>query len=191
MLSLERAAELNGTMVTEEHLIIHAKNVSYAMGAMAAHFGEDAEHWQAVGLLHDYDYEKYPEEHLQHTQEPLLAAGVDPEDVRAIMSHGWGICSDVEPQTNLEKSLFTVDELTGIIQACARMRPKGIRDLEIKSFMKKYKDRHFAAKCDRELIQKGCDLLGMEVKDVAALCIEGMRPHAQELGLAGTETAEA
>ena len=82
MLSLERAAELNGTMVTEEHLIIHAKNVSYAMGAMAKHFGEDEEYWQAIGLLHDYDYEKYPEEHLQHTKEPLLAAGVAEEDVQ-------------------------------------------------------------------------------------------------------------
>lgn len=132
MLTLERAAELNGTMVTEEHLLIHAKNVSYAMGAMAAHFGEDVEHWQAVGLLHDYDYEKYPEEHLQHTKEPLLAAGVPEEDVRAILSHGWGICTDVKPETNMEKSLFTVDELTGIIQACARMRPNGIQDLEIK-----------------------------------------------------------
>ena len=185
MLSLERAAELNGTMVTDEHLVIHAKNVSYAMGAMAAHFGGNVEHWQAVGLLHDYDYETYPEEHLQHTQEPLLAAGVPEEDVRAIMSHGWGICTDVKPESNMEKSLFTVDELTGIIQACARMRPKGIRDLEIKSFMKKYKDKKFAAKCDRELIQKGCDLLGMEVREVAEICIEGMRPHAEEIGLEG------
>ena len=84
MLTLERATELNNTMVTEEHLILHAKNVSYAMGAMAEHFGENPEHWQAVGMLHDYDYEKYPEEHLQHTKEPLLAAGVDEEDVRAI-----------------------------------------------------------------------------------------------------------
>ena len=186
MLSLERAAELNATMVSEEHLIIHAKNVSYAMGAMAAHFGEDVEHWQAVGLLHDYDYEKYPEEHLQHTKEPLLAAGVPEEDVRAILSHGWGICTDVKPETNMEKSLFTVDELTGIIQACARMRPNGIQDLEIKSFMKKYKDKKFAAKCDRELIQKGCELLGMEVRDVAEICIEGMKPHAMEIGLEGT-----
>ena len=186
MLTLERAAELNGTMVMDEHLIIHAKNVSYAMGAMAKHFGEDVEHWQAVGLLHDYDYEKYPEEHLQHTQEPLLAAGVPEEDVRAIMSHGWGICTDVEPVTDMEKSLFAVDELTGIIQACARMRPNGIRDLEIKSFMKKYKDKKFAAKCDRELIRKGCDLLGMDVQEVAEICINGMRPHAEEIGLAGT-----
>ena len=186
MLTLERAKELNATMVSEEHLIIHAKNVCYAMGAMAEHFGENVEHWQAVGMLHDYDYEKYPEEHLQHTKEPLLAAGVPADDVRAILSHGWGICSDVEPVTNMEKSLFTVDELTGIIQACARMRPLGITDLEIKSFMKKYKDKKFAAKCDRELIQKGCDLLGMEVRDVAEICIAGMKPHAAELGLSGT-----
>ena len=185
MLSLERAAELNGTMVTDEHLIIHAKNVSYAMGAMAEHFGENVEYWQAIGLLHDYDYEKYPEEHLQHTQEPLLAAGVDEEAVRAIMSHGWGICSDVKPETNLEKSLFTVDELTGIIQACARMRPNGILDLEVKSFMKKFKDKRFAAKCDRGLILKGCELLGMELRDVAEICIEGMKEHAEELELTG------
>ena len=188
MLTLERAKELNATMVSDEHLILHALNVCYAMGAMAAHFGEDEEHWQAIGMLHDYDYEKYPEEHLQHTEKELLEAGVDPEDVRAIMSHGYGICTDVKPETDLEKSLFTVDELTGIIQACARMRPQGITDLEIKSFMKKYKDRKFAAKCNRELIQQGCDMLGMDVREVAEICIQGMKPHAAELQLAGTET---
>ncbi len=187
MLTLQRARELNDTMVTQEHLLLHALNVSYAMGAMAEHFGQEAEHWQAIGLLHDYDYEKYPEEHLQHTAEPLLAAGVEPEEVRAILSHGYGICTDVEPLTELEKSLFTVDELTGIIQAAARMRPHGITDLEVKSFMKKFKDRKFAAKCDRELIQKGCQMLGMEVRDVAEICIRGMKEHAAELGLAGTE----
>ena len=187
MLTLERARELNATMVKEDHLILHALNVCFAMGAMAEHFGEDREHWQAIGMLHDYDYEKFPEEHLQHTEAPLLAAGVEPEEVRAILSHGWGICTQVKPETNLEKSLFTVDELTGIIQACARMRPQGIRDLEVKSFMKKYKDKKFAAKCDRNLIQQGCDMLGMEVREVAEICIEGMRPHAEELGLAGTE----
>ena len=104
-----------------------------------------------------------------HTQQPLLEAGVPAEDVRAIMSHGWGICTDVQPQTNMEKSLFTVDELTGIIQACARMRPHGITDLEVKSFMKKFKDKKFAAKCDREIIRKGCELLGMTVNDVAQI----------------------
>ena len=187
MLTLERAKELNATMVTEEHLILHALNVCYAMGAMARHFGEDAEHWQAIGLLHDYDYEKYPEEHLDHTAEPLRAAGVEEAEIRAILSHGYGIRNDVEPITNMEKSLYTVDELTGIIQAAARMRPNGITDLNTKSFMKKFKDKRFAAKCDRELIKKGCELLGMEVRDVAGICIDGMRPHTEEIGLQGTE----
>lgn len=187
MLTLEKAKELNATMVTEPHLIVHATNVMAAMGAMAKHFGEDEEHWKAVGYLHDYDYEKYPEEHLKHTKEPLLAAGVPEEDVRAILSHGWGLCTDVEPKTNMEKSLYTVDELTGIIEACARMRPHGITDLEVKSFMKKFKDKAFARKCDRELIKKGCAMFGMEVKDVAAICIEGMKPYAAEIGLLGTE----
>ncbi len=187
MLTLERAKELNDSMVTQEHLIIHAKNVMAAMGAMAEHFGEDKEYWMAIGYLHDYDYEKYPEEHLQHTREPLLEAGISEEDVRAILSHGYGIVNDVEPLTPMEKSLFTVDELTGIIQACARMRPHGITDLEVKSFMKKFKDKRFAAKCDRDTILKGCEMLGMDVKDVAAICIEGMKPYAAEIGLLGTE----
>ena len=186
-LTLERAKEINSTMVTEDHLIIHSLNVCYAMGAMARHFGADEEHWMAVGYLHDYDYEKFPDEHLQHIEKELLAEGVDPEDIRAILSHGWGICTDVEPLTDMEKSLFTVDELTGIIQAAARMRPNGITDLNTKSFMKKFKDKKFAAKCDRELILRGCELLGMEVRDVAEICIDGMRPHAEEIGLQGTE----
>ncbi|MBR4806869.1 MAG: HD domain-containing protein [Lachnospiraceae bacterium] len=189
-LSLERAKEINKEHITEESLVIHSLNVSYAMGAMAKHFGEDPEYWEAIGYLHDYDYQEFPEEHLQHTKDPLLAAGVSEEDVRAILSHGYTIINDVEPVTNMEKSLFAVDELTGIIQACARMRPNGITDLEVKSFMKKYKDKKFAAKCNRELIAKGCEMLGMEVKEVAEICIEGMRPHAEEIGLLGTDHAE-
>ena len=126
-------------------------------------------------------YEKYPEEHLRHTEQPLLEAGVPAEDVRAILSHGYGICTDVKPETNMEKSLFTVDELTGIIQACARMRPLGITDLELRSFMKKFKDKKFAAKCDRALIRQGCEMLGMSVEEVAQICIEGMKAHADEL----------
>ena len=184
-LTLEEAKRINAEAVREDHLLLHAANVSAAMGAMAEHFGEDREHWEAVGWLHDFDYEKYPDEHLAHTEEPLRAFGVPEEDIRAILSHGWGICSDVEPVTPMEKSLFTVDELTGIVQAAARMRPAGITDLELKSFMKKWKDKKFAAKCDRELILKGCAMLGMEISEVAAIVIEGMRAHAEELGLAG------
>ena len=183
-LTLEKAKEINATMVTEEHLILHAANVSAAMGAMAEHFGADKEHWEAVGWLHDYDYEKYLDEHLVHTEEPLRELGVPEEDIRAILSHGYGICTDVEPVTDLEKSLFTVDELTGIVQAAARMRPNGIVDMEVKSFMKKWKDKRFAAKCDRGLILKGCDMLGMDIKDVSAIVIAGMKEHAEELQLA-------
>lgn len=186
-LTMEKAVELNRDMVTEDHLIIHSKNVMAAMEAMAKHFGADPEHWKAVGYLHDYDYEKYPEEHLKHTEEPLREAGVDEADIRAILSHGYGHCTDVEPQTDMEKSLYTVDELTGIIQACARMRPHGITDLEVKSVMKKFKDKKFAAGCDREVILKGCEMLGMDIKDVTGICIEGMKPYAAEIGLLGTE----
>ena len=186
-LTLERAKELISGMITEPHLITHSTNVMAAMGAMAKHFGEDEEHWKAVGYLHDYDYEKYPEEHLAHTEEPLREAGVPEADIRAILSHGYTIRNEVKPETNMEKSLFTVDELTGIIEAAARMRPAGITDLNVKSFMKKFKDKKFAAKCNRPLILQGCELLGMDIKDVAEICIEGMKPYAAEIGLLGTE----
>lgn len=184
-LTLEEAKRLNDTMVTEEHLKLHAANVAACMGAMADHFGEDKEHWEAVGYLHDYDYEKFPEEHLQHTEEPLRAAGVPEEDIRAILSHGYGIVNEVKPQTDMEKSLFTVDELSGIIQAAARMRPNGITDMEVRSFMKKWKDKKFAAGCRRDVILSGCELLGMEIRDVAGICIQGMKDHAEELQLTG------
>jgi predicted hydrolase (HD superfamily) len=157
------------------------------MGGLAKHFGEDADHWTAIGYLHDYDYEQYPEEHLQHTEGPLLAAGLTAEEVRAILAHGYGHCNDVLPITNMEKALYTVDELTGIIQAAARMRPMGITDMEISSFMKKFKDQKFAAKCDREIIKAGCEMLGMEVRDVAAICIEAMKAHAEELQIGPKE----
>ena len=183
MLSLERAKELLATTTTEEHLFLHAKNLMAAMGGLAKHFGEDEEHWMAIGYLHDYDYEQYPTEHLQHTEKPLLEAGLSAEDIRAILAHGYGHVNDVEPLSLLEKSLFTVDELTGIVQAAARMRPAGITDMEVSSFMKKFKDKKFAAKCDREVIKKGCEMLGMEVKEVAAIVIEAMKQHAEELQL--------
>ena len=183
MLTLEKAKELLSTTTSEEHLFLHAMNVMAAMEGLAKHFGEDAEHWKAIGYLHDYDYEQHPEEHLKYTEAPLKEAGLEDEEIRAILAHGYGIVNDVEPITNMEKSLFTVDELTGIIQAAARMRPAGITDMEVSSFVKKFKDKKFAAKCDRELIKKGCEMLGMEVKEVASICIEAMKPYADELQL--------
>lgn len=181
-LTIKEARRLNATMVSDEALQLHAANVAACMGAMAEHFGADKEHWEAVGFLHDYDYEKYPEEHLAHTEEPLRAAGVPEEDIRAILSHGYGICSDVEPLSEMEKSLFTVDELTGIVHAYALMRPEKMDGMSVKSFKKKYKDLKFAAKCDREVINRGIEMLGLEPAVVMQACIDGMTAHKEEIG---------
>ena len=182
-LTMDKAERLIRANVTEAHLFTHALAVSSAMGAMAHHFDEDKAHWQAVGYLHDVDYEKFPSEHLAHTRELLKDEDIDEEDIRAILSHGYGICSDVEPLTNMEKSLFTVDELTGIVQAASLMRPTGISDLEVKSLKKKYKDKKFAAKCSRDIIERGCAMLNMPIEEVMELVIKGMREHAEELGI--------
>lgn len=185
--TIEQAERLIKANVTEQHPFTHARAVSAAMGAMAEHFGADKAHWEAVGYLHDVDYEKFPEEHLAHTRELLSGEDIDESDIRAILSHGYGICTDVEPQTYMEKSLFTVDELTGIVQAASLMRPTGITDLEVKSLKKKYKDKKFAAKCSREVIDKGCAMLGMPIADVMAIVIKGMQAYADELGIGSRE----
>lgn len=182
-LTLDKAKEILSKHVTEAHLITHAAAVSAAMGAMAEHFGSDKESWEAIGYLHDVDFEKFPEEHCKHVYELLSPEGVSEEDIRAITSHGFGLCCDVEPVSDMEKSLFTVDELTGIVHATCLMRPTGISDLEVKSVKKKFKDKGFAAKCDRSVILDGCDRLGMPIEDVMALTIEGMRAHAADIGL--------
>ncbi len=183
-LTLARAKEILGKHTTEDHLFTHALAVSAAMGAMAEHYGEDADHWQAVGYLHDVDYEKYPEEHCRHVRELLEPEGVEEADIRAVISHGWGGCTDeCEPETLLEKSLFTVDELTGIVQATALMRPTGISDMETKSVKKKFKDKKFAAGCKRDVILRGCEMLGLDIDTVIGVTIEGMRAHMEELGI--------
>jgi len=183
-LTLARAQEILKKHVTEEHLFTHAIAVSAAMGAMAEHFGADVEHWEAIGYLHDVDFEKFPSEHCHHVRELLAPEGVDEEDIVSIISHGWGLCTDeVKPETDLQKSLYTVDELTGIVMANALMRPTGISDMEVKSAKKKFKDKGFAAKCDREVILGGCELLGMDIGDVLGLTIAGMQRRAKELGI--------
>ena len=186
-LNKSTAQRLLEQTTTAPHLLQHALSVSVAMGAMAEFYGEDIEYWQAVGLLHDYDYEQFPDEHLSHTKEPLEAAGVDDDSIRAILSHGWELCSEVEPVSLLEKSLFAVDEMTGLISATAKMRPTGIADLEAKSVKKKFKDKSFAAKIDREVIIKGAEMLGIELGQLIELCITGMRPYAAELSLLGSD----
>ena len=186
-LTMDKAQSILAKHCDDEHLLLHAVAVSSAMGAMAGHFGADPEYWQAIGYLHDVDYQHFPEEHLAHTRELLEPEGVEEADIRAILSHGWGLCSDVEPLSDMEKSLFTVDELTGIVMANALMRPTGIVDMDVKSVNKKFKDKRFAAKCDREVIRKGCDMLGMELSEVIALVIEGMRSKMDELGIGPKE----
>ena len=182
-LTMDQARTILAKHVQEPHLLTHALAISAAMGAMAEHFGADRAYWEAVGYLHDVDYEKFPDEHLQHTRALLAPEGVDEADIRAILSHGYGLCSDVRPETDLEKSLFTVDELTGIVQAASLMRPTGISDLEVKSLKKKFKDKKFAAKCSREVIEQGCAMLGMELSDVMDLVIRGMRREMEALGI--------
>lgn len=185
--TFEQAKVILAKHTTEAHLFSHALAVSAAMGAMAEHYGEDPEAWRVLGYLHDVDYEKYPTEHCSHVAELLAPEGMDEADIRAICAHGYGSCSDVEPLSNLEKALFTVDELTGIVSAASLMRPEGITTLNLKSFMKKFKDRKFAAGCDRDVILRGCGMLGMEIQAVAEIVIRGMQAETDALGLGPRE----
>ena len=181
-LTLEQAKKILHKHTTEEHLFTHAAAVSAAMGAMAEHFGEDKEHWQAIGYLHDVDFEKFPEEHCGHVRELLEPEGISAEDIDTIISHGWGLTkSDVKPETNCQKSLFAVDELTGIVHAYSLMRPEKFEGMSVKSLKKKFKDKRFAAKCNREVITKGAQDLGMDLNLLMELCIKGMQEHANEL----------
>ena len=186
-LTLARAKEILPKHVTEAHLITHAAAVSAAMGAMAEHFGlpaEEKDHWQALGWLHDVDYEKFPDEHCRHVREFLAPEGVSEEDILAIISHGYGLVTEEKaPETELEKSLFAVDELTGIVQAYALMRPERLAGMEVKSLKKKFKDKRFAAGCNRDVIKRGFEMLGLEAGVVMEACIKGMQEHAEELGL--------
>jgi putative nucleotidyltransferase with HDIG domain len=167
-----------------ESLLKHAYTVEGVMRHMARKMDEDEEKWGIIGLMHDLDYERFPEQHCQKTLEILDKHGWLKEYIRAIVSHGWGICSDVEPQTNLEKVLYTIDELTGLITAVALIRPsKSVMDLEAKSVMKKWKDKAFAAGVNRSVIEKGVVMLGVELRDLITDVIMGMREVASKIGL--------
>lgn len=185
-LTLERARELLKKHTTQEHLFVHAAAVSACMGGMAGLYGGDREHWEALGYLHDVDYEQYPDvsEHCHHVRELLEPEGVEEADIRAIISHGYGLTQqEVKPETDEEKCLFTVDELSGIILAYAKMRPDGMDGMEVKSFKKKFKDKRFAAGCSREVIEEGIAMLGLDASAVMQSCIDGMTAHKDELGL--------
>lgn len=166
----------------DDYLYRHALSVEASMRRFAAKYGEDPEYWGIVGLLHDIDYQKYPEEHLKHAREIL--AGYPEGFIRAVESHGFGICTEVEPVHVMEKVLFGVDELTGFIAACALMRPsKSVMDLEARSVRKKWGATAFAAKIRRDIIQKGADMLGIQLDELIQETILAMRGIHAELRL--------
>lgn len=167
-----------------ESLLKHAYSVERVMRYMARKRGEDEGKWGIIGLMHDLDYERFPEQHCKKSREILEERGWPEEYIRAIVSHGWGICSDVEPQAEMEKVLYAVDELTGLITAVAIIRPsKSVADLEAKSVMKKWKDKSFAAGVNRSVIEKGTAMLGVELRELVTDVIMGMRELADRIGL--------
>jgi putative nucleotidyltransferase with HDIG domain len=170
-----------------DRLIKHGLAVEAVMRHMARRLGHDEEKWGVIGLVHDLDYEKYPEEHCRKTDEILRERDWPEDYIRAALSHGWGICTDVEPEHEMEKVLYAIDELTGLVVAVALVRPsKSLMDLTVKSVKKKWKDRSFAAGADRDVIEKGAERLGVELSELIDETITGMRDVAAQLGLDGS-----
>ena len=172
-------------------LLKHGLAVEGVMRHFADINGEDPEKWGVIGLLHDLDYEMYPEKHCVKTAEIMRENDIDEDYIHAVCSHGWGLCCDVEPVEKMEKVLYTIDELTGLINAACLMRPsKSVLDIEVKSVKKKFKSSGFAAGVNREVIQKGCDMIGLSLDDVIKETIEGMKSCADAIGLRGNISEE-
>ena len=151
-------------------------------------YGDDADYWATVGLLHDIDFELYPDEHCKKAPELLKEAGLSDDFIHSVCSHGYGLCSDIEPEHEMEKVLFAVDELTGLIGAAAIMRPsKSVMDMETKSLKKKFKDKRFAAGCSRDVIEQGAKMLGVELDKLFADTIEAMRSCEESINTAMEE----
>lgn len=177
-ISRNEAVELLKKYNKDAFHLHHAYTVEAVMRYFAEKlgYGEDADFWATVGLLHDIDFEMYPEEHCKKAPELLREGGANEELIHAVCSHGYGICVDVEPIHEMEKVLFACDELTGLIGACALMRPsKSCKDMELKSLKKKYKDKKFAAGCSRDIIAKGAELLGWTLDELLESTLEAMK----------------
>lgn len=169
-----------------ESLLKHALSVEAVMRFMARKAGEDENKWGIIGLVHDLDYEMYPDQHCTMTRKILEENGWPVEYIRAVVSHGWGIVSDVEPVSRLERTLFAMDELTGLVTTSALVRPsRSVMDMETKSVKKKWNDKRFAAGVDRSVIEKGAEMLGVTLDELIADCIAGMRTVAEQIGLKG------
>lgn len=186
----QNAWELFSRYNQTESLIKHALAVEGVMRYMARKHGEDAEKWGIVGLLHDLDYEKYPDQHCVMTEKIMREEGWPEEYVHGVLSHGWGIRTDVEPSTLMEKVLYAIDELTGLVVTSALVRPsKSVLDMEARSVRKKWTDKRFAAGVDRSVIEKGAQMLGVPLDELITDTIMGMREVADAIGLKGNPAA--
>ena len=169
-----------------ESLIKHAMAVEGVMRYIARKRGEDEEKWGLIGLIHALDYEQFPDQHCKKTEEILKENDWPEAYIRAAVSHGWGICTDVKPESDMEKVLYAIDELTGLVVTSALVRPsKSVMDMKAKSVKKKWKQKQFAAGVDRSIIEKGAEMLGVELSELISDTIMGMRDVAEEIGLKG------
>lgn len=174
----EQAWDLLTTYNKEPFHLQHAATVEGVMRWYANELGyaDEADFWAVVGLLHDIDFEQWPDEHCKKCVSLLEAGGADPRLIHAVVSHGYGLCSDVEPEHEMEKVLFAADELTGLIGAAALMRPsKSVQDMELKSLKKKFKDKKFAAGCSRDVITQGAERLGWSLDELMEKTLSAMR----------------
>jgi len=182
----EKAIDLFMKYNKSGSLLKHALSVEGVMRYMAKKAGEDEDKWGIIGLIHDLDYEMYPEQHCKMTEKILIENQWPEEYIRAVLSHGWGLASDVEPKSLLEKTIFAIDELTGLVATSALVRPsKSVMDMEARSVKKKWNDKKFAAGVDRSVIEKGAEMLGVTLDDLITDCIMGMRSVSEEIGLKG------
>jgi predicted hydrolase (HD superfamily) len=169
-----------------ESLLKHALSVEGVMRYLAKKAGEDEEKWGIIGFIHDLDYEMYPEQHCKMTEKILIENRWPEEYIRAVLSHGWGLATDVEPISLLEKTIYAIDELTGLVATSALVRPsKSVMDMEARSVKKKWYDKKFAAGVNRSVIEKGAEMLGVTLDDLITDCIMGMRTVAENIGLKG------
>ncbi len=183
MFTREEALQLLKKYNKNEALILHAYCVEETMRKFAAHFGEDETYWSLVGLLHDVDYGSFPEEHC--SKAPSLLAEIDADEafIHAVCSHGFGICTDIRPEHRMEKVLFTIDELTGLIYATALMRPEHMQGMSVKSVKKKWSSKGFAAGVNRDIINEGAAMLEMEISPIIQMTIDAMRESQEKIGL--------
>ncbi len=182
----EEGLELFRKYNKSESLYRHALSVEAVMRYMARKHGEDEEMWGVIGLIHDLDYEMYPDQHCRMTEVIMREEGWPEDYIRAVISHGYGICSDAQPQTLLEKTLYAIDELTGLVTTSALVRPsRSVLDMEARSVKKKWNDKKFAVGVDRSVIEKGAAMLGVTLDDLITDCIMGMREAADAIGLKG------